>query len=139
MTDIAHVIQLAVAPVFLLSGIGAILAVMTGRLSRIIDRGRVLNGLKDLSADQAANVAAEHEVLLKRGRVVNVAIGLCTATALLIAAVIIMLFLSFFLNFDAAIVVAALFVAGMLSFSAALVCFLREITLATHALRFGRM
>jgi hypothetical protein len=39
---VAHAIQLAVAPVFLLSGIGAILAVMTNRLGRIIDRARVL-------------------------------------------------------------------------------------------------
>jgi len=136
MTDIVHVIQLAVAPVFLISGVAGILTVMTNRLARIIDRGRVLAAMKDLTPDQTQAVADEHVVLARRGRVVNVAIWFCTITGLFIAVVIMMLFVTVFFGFDATAVVALLFIVGMLCFSVSLICFLREITLATHATRF---
>jgi hypothetical protein len=137
MTDIVHVIQLAVAPVFLISGVAGILGVMTNRLARIIDRGRVLAALTGLSAEQERAVADEEVVLARRGQVVNIAIWFCTITGVFIAMVIIMLFITVFFGFDATAVVALLFILGMACFSVSLICFLREITLATHAMRFG--
>jgi len=137
---IAHVIQLAVAPVFLLSGIGAVLAVMTNRLARIIDRARVLQS--SLAGSAVADEAVIHDelgILKKRAKIVSIAIGLCTGTALLISAVIAVLFLGAFLGFDASLPVALLFVAAMVAFSVALLCFLREIMLATKVLRFYRL
>lgn len=136
ITAIAHVIQLAVAPVFLLSGIGAMLAVMTNRLARVIDRARVLESLLQASPGDAG-IHAQLATLSRRAALVGRSITLCTITALLICAVIAVLFLGAFLAFDASVAVALLFVAAMVAFFAGLLSFLREIFLATASLRIG--
>lgn len=136
IVDIAHVIQLAVAPVFLLSAISGMLAVMTHRLSRIVDRARALESGD--TGRSAAAVSAELELVSRRARTVNRAITLCTTTALMVASVIALLFVAAFLKFDASVAVAMLFIAAMLSFVGALLYFLREVFLSTHTLRFGR-
>jgi len=137
VTTIAHVIQLSVAPVFLLSAIGAMLAVMTGRLNRVIDRARVLEAR--LPADSSAPdvIPAQLATLSRRAKLVGRSIALCTITALLVCALIAMLFLSTFLSFNAAVPVALLFVAATATFFAGLLTFLREIFLATASLRIG--
>ncbi len=138
ISPIAHVIQLSVAPVFLLSGIGAILAVMTSRLGRIIDRARVLEArLEDVASDRVPTLEADLESLIRRAKLIGPAITLCTATALLVCTVIAVLFLSAFLQFDASVAVALLFVAAMLAFFFGLLWFLREILVATSSLRIG--
>jgi hypothetical protein len=135
---VAHVIQLAVAPVFLLSGIGAILAVMTNRLGRIIDRARVLEDRLDRALPElVATLRADLAILSRRAKLINRAITLCTTTALLVCTVIAMLFLSASLRFDARIPVTILFIAAMATFFLGLVWFLREIYLATVNLRIG--
>jgi hypothetical protein len=135
---IAHAIQLAVAPVFLLSGIGAILAVMTSRLGRIIDRARVLEDrLDSVSAKFVATLQGDLAILSRRAKLISRAITFCTTTALLVCTVIAVLFLSAFLRFDATLPVAVLFVVAMLAFFLGLLWFLREIYLATISLRIG--
>ena len=134
VTGIAHVIQLAVAPVFLLTGIGAILAVMTGRLARIVDRARALQSKQPSAPVDEKALEAELTSLSKRASLVSRAIGLCTLTALLVSAVIGVLFLGAFTNFDASIAVAVIFVAAMLALVASLLYFLREIQIATSRL-----
>jgi Protein of unknown function (DUF2721) len=133
---VAHAIQLAVAPVFLLTGIGAILAVMTNRLGRIIDRARVLEcRLDSASAELHPALRADLTTLSRRAKLISRAITLCTATALLVC--IAVLFLSAFLRFDLSIPVALLFIAAMLAFFLGLLWFLREIYVATVNLRIG--
>ena len=135
---VAHAIQLAVAPVFLVTGIAAILAVMTNRLGRVIDRARVLEErVKGASAESLATLRADLVVLSRRAKLMGRAITLCTTTALLVCTVIAVLFLSAFLRFDATIPVALLFIAAMLCFFLGLLWFLREIYLATMSLRIG--
>jgi Protein of unknown function (DUF2721) len=135
---VAHAIQLAVAPVFLLTGIAAILAVMTNRLGRVIDRARVLEErLEGASPESAATVRADLAVLSRRAKLNGRAITLCTTTALLVCIVIAILFLSAFLTFDATIPVALLFIGAMLCFFLGLLWFLCEIYLATMTLRIG--
>ncbi len=135
---VAHAIQLAVAPVFLLSGIGAILMVMTNRLGRIIDRARVLEDrLNSASQEARAALHADLATLSRRAKLISCAITLCTATALLVCTVIAVLFLSAFLRFDLSIPVALLFIAAMLAFFLGLLWFLREIYVATVNLRIG--
>ena len=138
VSEIAHVIQLAVAPVFLLTGIGAILAVMTNRLGRVIDRARLLEGRLD-NADEKRTRSMRRELytLARRARLVSHAITLCTTTALLICTVIAVLFSSAFLPFDVTLPVAFLFIAAMLSFFLGLLNFLREIFLATASMKIG--
>ncbi len=136
-SGIAHAIQLALAPVFLLSAIGAMLAVMTNRLSRIVDRARSLETQVAKQADDVAHKRAELVLVARRARLVSWAIALCTTTALLVAAVVATLFLGAFLGFEAAIPIALLFIAAMLSVIAALSLFLREVFLSTAGLRFN--
>ena len=135
---VAHAIQLAVAPVFLLSGIGAMLAVMTNRLGRIIDRARYLEEqLVDVSPEFFSMLQTDLRLLSQRAKLIYSAIALCTTTALLVCAVIAFLFVSAFLQFDASVVVALLFITAMSTFVLGLLWFLREIYVGTISLRIG--
>jgi Protein of unknown function (DUF2721) len=138
ITGIAHVIQLSVAPVFLLSGIGAMLAVMTNRLARVIDRARALEAKVHAKPESADSHEDELQLLSRRARQISRAIMLCTITALLVCGVIATLFIGAFFGFDASVPAAALFVAAMLAFMTGLLLFVREILVATANLRIGR-
>jgi len=140
ISAVAHAIQLSVAPVFLLSGIGAMLAVMTNRLARVIDRARLLeSGLRHQSDDGATALRAELRTLSQRAKLISGSITLCTATALLVCAVIATGFVNALApRFDASMTVATLFIAAMVTFFVGLVLFLREILVATANLRIGR-
>lgn len=131
ITDVAHVIQLAVAPVFLLTGIGAILSVLINRLGRVVDRFRALENLPADIADAASNAAnTEMNRLARRARMVHWAIGLCTGSALLVCIVIATLFVGAATGVQMPGIIAALFIAAMLALVVGLLCFLREIALA---------
>lgn len=137
VTDIARVIQLAVAPVFLLSGVGVTLTVLTNRLARIIDRARFLQlGPAGISRTDALQ---ELTILSRRAQLIHRAITLSTTCALVVCLVIISLFLATFLGRNFADIIALLFIVAMLAFVGALLSFLREIFLATHTLRFGML
>lgn len=137
--DIGQVIQLAVAPVFLLSGVGVTLGVLANRLARIIDRARHLEQFVPAHAGETREVAlAELETLSRRARLIHQAITLCTTCALLICLLIADLFVSAMLGVGLAVVTAGLFVLAMLALIGGYVSFLREIFLATHSLRFGK-
>ena len=135
---IGHVIQLAVAPVFLLTGVSGLLAVLTTRLARIIDRARTLEE-RVTRADQAhqATIHTELGLLSRRARLINTSVSLCTVCALLICGVIITLFVSAFFSTDMSPVIGFSFTGAMLALFWALVSLLREVQLATKTLRIG--
>jgi hypothetical protein len=135
---IAHSIQLSVAPVFLLSGIGVLLGVLTSRLARVVDRARPLEEQHQI-ADPAAAAELRHRLrwLAKRARLMNAAITLSTISALLVAIVVALLFTSAFVQFTLAVPVAALFIGAMVSLVGALITFLIEVRIATLTLRIG--
>jgi hypothetical protein len=142
IATVGHAIQLSVAPVFLLSGIGAMLAVLTNRLARVVDAARAVEA--QLAAQQAGAAALNPVTLhgnlktfARRAKMINVAITFCTITAILICAVVAILFIGAFLEFDVSVLIATLFVAGMSTFIVGLLFFLREIFLATVSLRIG--
>jgi Protein of unknown function (DUF2721) len=138
IATVGHAIQLSVAPVFLLSGIGAMLAVMTNRMSRVVDRGRVHETrLIDAGPEEAVRLNEALAVLSRRAKLINRAITLLTITALFVCAVVGTMFVAAFFSFDAAIPVAVLFVAAMATLFVALLFFLREIFVATASLRIG--
>ena len=135
--DIAHLIQSSVAPVFLLSGVAASLGVLTNRLSRIVDRARVLETRLESHPDQAAQLHSDLTVLARRADYINVAISLCTIAALLVALVVVTLFANAFLGSELSLVIALLFVGAMVCLSAAFVAFFIEVRVAVSALRIG--
>jgi len=94
-SSIAEVIQLAVAPVFLITGIAGILSVLSSRLNRITDRARVVESRILHGTDEERNERLKHEskVLWKRVRLINSAIRLCTSAALLICMVVAVIFI----------------------------------------------
>jgi hypothetical protein len=130
---ISHAIQLAIAPVFLLTGIASLLGVMATRLARVIDRARSLE--RDWRAmDEAMKAAARVEMasLEKRRRVCSWSINYCTVAALLVCMVIVTLFAEEFLSGSLRWLSGSLFVGAMVAVIFGLVCFLREVYLATH-------
>ncbi|CAN5858324.1 DUF2721 domain-containing protein [soil metagenome] len=131
ITSVAQVIQQAVAPVFLLTGVGTILAVLTSRLSRVVDRFRAL----DTSAERE-HVGSQEEMvtLLRRASWIHRAITLCTLCALFICIVITVLFIGSELHIDPSGAIALLFITATLALIAGLLCFLREISLATEVI-----
>ncbi|HEV3182378.1 MAG TPA: DUF2721 domain-containing protein [Steroidobacteraceae bacterium] len=137
MIDIAHLIQSAVAPVFLLSGVAATLGVLTNRLSRIVDRARKLEEHLEGHPGEAPHLHGELAVLSRRAHYINIAISLSTIAALLVALVVVTLFANAFLGSELAAVIALLFVGSMVCLSAAYVAFFIEVRVAMAALRIG--
>ncbi len=136
--DISHVIQLAVAPVFLLASICGALNVLSLRMGRIIDRGRRLNDLPtDSNSSAAVEVDDEQKLLARRAGLINRAIALCTVSGLFVCLVIVVLFLDALLSLRQETMIAMLFVLALLSLILALIIFLREIDLSLRAFRFG--
>jgi hypothetical protein len=136
---IAGVIQLAVAPVFLLAGIAGLLGVLSTRLGRIIDRARVIERriLQAKREDQRLLLRAETTSLWTRIALINWAIRLCVSGALAICLVIVALFIGDFVSFNISAVIAILFVVAMLLIIAGLVFLLREIAVSTRTMRQG--
>lgn len=133
--DISHVIQLSVAPVFLLTAVGTILGVLSTRLARIVDRARALNErLEDASETKARLIHEEMHTLAQRRHLVNLAITSGTTAALLVCISIATVFVGAMLKAGVAMVVATLFILAMFAIVSALVFFLREILLAVRSL-----
>jgi hypothetical protein len=133
ISDVGHVIQLSIAPVFLLTGVATKLGVLTNRLGRIIDRTRVLEDrLRNKPDDEYRE---ELEVLYTRSHLINYAITSSTACGLLICLVIAMLFLADTANLQLGQVIAAFFVLAMLALISSFVNLLREISIAARHMR----
>jgi uncharacterized membrane protein len=137
--DIAHLIQVALTPIFLISAIGVTLNVLTSRLARIVDRARAMEkeAAHADSRSQGRDLHAALRVLERRANYINAAITLITVSALFIALVVVMLFVNAFLRWDLSAFIACMFILSMLALAAALLSFLIEVRIATKTLRIG--
>lgn len=131
ITDITKAIQLALAPVFLLTGIAGLLNVMTGRLARIVDRGRALTE-RPATLAAAAPEAVDQELrsLIRRRHFTSVAITGCIIAALLLCLTIATLFLEVVLHARLNWVIGVLFTTSTIALVVSLASFLREVHLA---------
>lgn len=137
---VTHGIQLAIAPVFLLTAVSGLISAVVGRLARIIDRARWLEQrLEDgeVKPGRAEGMYAELRELRSRGRLVNGAIGLLTLCSLLIGVTIILLFLGETVELPSLIIASVCFLSGVGCFLLALICFLTETLQATRVLKFA--
>ncbi|HEV8441871.1 MAG TPA: DUF2721 domain-containing protein [Steroidobacteraceae bacterium] len=137
--NVAKLIQLALGPVFLISGVGITLSMLTQRLARIVDRARKLESERDETTHEKklSSIDWELRVIFRRARKINAAIALCTASALFTALVVMLLFASEFVPLGVGGVIAILFVSSMGCLSTAFLVFLFEVRIATNALRIG--
>src|SRR5213082_4113092 len=136
VTTVAEIVRLAVAPVFLLSGIGAFLNVLPSRSSRIVDRSR------EIEPRLLASRGREHDrwisdlkILDRRMSLINWATGLAVTSAILTCLVVILLFAASLIRTRLGTEIAWLFIASMLSIGTAFVFFLIETTVAARAVR----
>ena len=142
LATVTHGIQLAVAPVFLLTAVSGMIGAVAGRLARIIDRARFLEDRLDASdaeKPKAAKMYDELRRLRQRGRLVNGCLALLTFCAILIGTTIVLLFLGETSELPIFRWATVCFLAGVVCFLFALVCFLTETLLATHMLNFAEL
>lgn len=134
ISSIAQTIQLAIAPVFLLAGIGSILNVLAGRLARVVDRYRVLEQLHAASeGEEHYRYVLELRVIDRRMRLANMAIALIVASAIVVCTLVALLFVTQLAGLAFRVAVAVAFVLGMALLVAGLVLFLVEINLALRS------
>ncbi len=151
--DVTHVIQLAVAPVFLLTALGTLINVLISRLGRTVDRRRALerflHGLsmgalaKGAAASaqstgaeenrQADTARSELATVERRIRLVYIAIVLAVLAALFICMLVALAFIDAFVQASLAAALGVLFILAMVAMVACLLVFLREIFLAVNA------
>jgi hypothetical protein len=140
LDTVTHAIQLAVAPVFLLTAVAAMIGTIAGRLARIIDRARLLEDRIEAAPPNKSMAAAFDELkkLRARGRLVNVCIALLTFCAILIGLTIMTLFIGETTEAPILRFATVFFLSSVTCFLLALVCFLSETLLATQMLKFGK-
>jgi MFS family permease len=131
-SDVSQLIQLAIAPVFLLTAVGTLLGVLSNRLGRVVDRIRALDERVPKAVVEERRVVAIGElvVLGRRMRLIYAAMALAVMCALFVGLSIVTAFVNAFLSTDMWRSVAVLFIASMLCFICSLCVFLREIFLA---------
>jgi MFS family permease len=136
--SLAHVvqtIQLAIAPVFLLTGIASFLNVLSGRLARVIDRSRSIEGAQAAATrGEKRRYITELRVLDQRISLASRAIFLCVASAIFVCAMVAMMFVARLANQDLAVVVALMFVFSMVLLIAGLIFFILEVRIATQSI-----
>ena len=139
VATIAHLIQLAIAPIFLLSGVGAILNVLAQRLARAVDRARRLETeFETLDPEGQAAARIELRLLDWRMTISNLAISCCTASALFNCMVVAILFIADLAEFRFGSIIAYLFILTMALLICGLLLFLYEVRLATRSIRLRR-
>ena len=141
LDTVSHGIQLAVAPVFLLTAMATMTSTVAGRLARIIDRARVLEE-RITNNPAAATVQADYtelDRLRERGWLINACMALLTFCGLLIGTTILALFLGETTELQIFRLATIFFLSGVASFVLALLCFLAETVLSTRILKFGRI
>lgn len=131
--SVSVAIRDAVAPVFLLTGVGSLLSVLVNRLGRAIDRARVLHAMSD---EQRAKCVGEFEIIVRRTAWIRRSIGLITLAALSVCTAIASLFIEVKMGLNVPDLVAGTFFGAMFFLILGLLCFLREIALASKELSF---
>ena len=136
LPGLAHTIQLSLAPAFLLNGIGIILGMLTGRLTRIVDRARVIEAeFTPRDHPNHGHQVNELRLLDRRMKIVNNAIFVATASAVVLCTVVALMFFARLAGFGFARTLALMFAVSLLLLIASLVLFLIEVRVAVRAIQ----
>lgn len=135
LEELIPVLQVAIGPVILISGVGMLLLTMTNRLGRTIDRSRQLVALlRDCDEQERNRSMAQLKILWQRAQLLRTAITLATLSALLAALMVLGIFFSVLLNWPLGWLISAFFVGCLVAVIGSLVYFLRDINKTLHAL-----
>lgn len=136
VTQLIPVLQTAIGPVILISGIGLLLLTMTNRLGRAIDRARILVGnLPNTTETRRDKIAAQLQILWRRARLIRLAIALASVSALAAAILIIALFLTALWQMETSWIIVILFIVCMLCLIGSLALFIHDINQSLAALK----
>lgn len=135
ITTISTLIELSVAPVFLLAGVAGLLNVFIGRLTRIIDKLEKIDSLDTSKEQKIKDIVKRRAFLVMRMQNTNLAIFFCTATGLMVALVILTIFFSALFSFSGETFISILFILAMFFLIIALILFLREIYFTTSYIK----
>lgn len=136
LDELIPVLQVAVGPVILISGIGLLLLSMTNRYARTIDRARELSNLRRNATEETRpRIEAQIAIISKRARLIRRAIFLASTSVLFAAILIIVLFVAALLRVNVAWALALIFIACLLAFIGALITFIQDINQSLVALK----
>ena len=136
VVTIAQVIQLSLSPAFMLTGIGALLGVLAGRLSRVIDRSRYLEDLHEVHTGEAHQRHVEElRLLARRMSMLNLSLFAGVSSAVMNCLVVVLLFLAGLAKLHLGSAVAVAFILAMLFLTAALVTFLIDVRASVRTIR----
>jgi hypothetical protein len=136
VTQLVPVLQTAIGPVILISGIGLLLLTMTNRLGRAIDRARILVGtLPNTTDTRRDKIAAQLQILWRRARLIRLAIALASVSALAAAILIIVLFLTALWQIETSWIIVILFIVCMMCLIGSLALFIHDINQSLAALK----
>jgi hypothetical protein len=136
VSQLIPVLQTAIGPVILISGVGLLLLTMTNRLGRVIDRSRILNReLRLVGETEIVPIRGQLDILSRRARLIRSAIALASVSVLLASILVIVLFLTALFQLEDAWLITALFIGCMLVLIGSLIAFIRDINLSLVALR----
>jgi hypothetical protein len=136
VSELIPVLQTAIGPVILISGVGLLLLTMTNRLGRVIDRARWIDeGYPDLPEDEKAQKRAQLSVLWRRARMIRLSITLASTSALFAAILIVILFATALLQLEDAWLISLVFMICIMTLIASLLIFIHDINQSLVALR----
>jgi hypothetical protein len=135
LTQLVPILQLAIGPVILISGVGLLLLTMTNRFGRVLDRSRTLNHEAPASAADAATVRAQIDILHRRAGILRLAVILGATTVLLVAVLILVLFVSALRQLEAGWLIVTIFSLSQISLIGSMLAFIRDTNLSLAAVR----
>ena len=134
--ELIPVLQVAIGPVILISGIGLLLLTLTNRFGRAVDRSRQLaHEMRDLPDSGRQRLARQVEILYRRAGLIRLSIIMAAGSVLLASVLIIALFLTALLKLEVGLFISLLFITCMVSLIVSLVAFIRDIHLSLVALK----
>ena len=133
--ELIPILQVAVGPVILISGVGLLLLTLTNRLGRAVDRSRDLGRqLREHGPADGQRLGLQVSILFRRAKVIRLSIIMAALCVLLVAVLIIVLFIAALAHWEVGVLIVLLFVCCMASLIVSLVAFIRDIQLSLHAL-----
>ncbi len=136
LNDLIPVLQIAIGPVILISGVGLLLLSLTNRFGRAVDRSRqIIRELREAGPDDRSRLAGQVEILYRRARLIQVSIILGTVSVLFAAVMIITLFFTALLKLELVVVIILLFLCCLASLIGSLITFIMDIRLSLKALK----